>query len=160
MRNELLKDKSIVLTGMNYLATKFKEALSDGNKLNDCSDILKKYKDRDWVNEVKYNTDKYNRILIGQNEYVDVMLLCWGTNQNSGIHDHPNDGCLLKVLDGCLTEHKYTLKNGIPVETSKRTLNVDGISYMKGGQLHDIHPEEGAVSIHIYSPSGYHPNFY
>ena len=36
-----------------------------------------------------------------------MILLCWGESQGSGIHDHHNSECFVKILDGELTETLY-----------------------------------------------------
>lgn len=40
------------------------------------------------------------------------MLLCWGEGHGSGIHDHADSHCLMKVLQGSIEEVKYAWPSG------------------------------------------------
>jgi cysteine dioxygenase len=56
----------------------------------------------------------------------NLMILCWGEQHASAIHDHADSHCFLKVLKGSLTEIKYNwpvqdsiitecdVQNGVP----------------------------------------------
>lgn len=131
--------------------------LSAGKDLKECSDILKEYHGTDWQTLVQSQSQQTNtRILIDRNDYIDAVLICWSTGRFSGIHDHPADGCLLKVLEGTLVEHRFPDWHNKP-----HILHVNDISYMDGNQRHNIGAIKGtAVSLHIYSPPGYRPNYY
>jgi predicted metal-dependent enzyme (double-stranded beta helix superfamily) len=144
---------------MNFLMEEMHKKMKVTNpiSLRDCSPILEKYTGNDWVARVKYSTERYNRVLLGNNELMDVFLICWASGQSSGIHDHPSNGCLMKVLSGSLIENRYDNKLQL---TSSRILPVGSVGYMEGSQLHDVISSNGAVSLHIYSPPGYKPTYY
>lgn len=42
--------------------------------------------------------DRYTRNLVdtGNGKY-NLMIVCWSEGQGSGIHDHPNSHCIMKV---------------------------------------------------------------
>ncbi len=66
---------------------------------------------------------KYTRNLIAtDHETYTLLLLCWNPNKYSPIHDHPCDGCWMKVLRGTVNEKRY-----------RNVSNVDG-----GQQCHDV----------------------
>ena len=48
--------------------------------------------------------------LIFRNEKYEIYLICWNKKQISKIHDHPENGCILKVLKGELIEYRYDTK--------------------------------------------------
>lgn len=50
----------------------------------------------------------YTRNLIDtDDETYSLLLLCWNPQHESPIHDHPGDGCWVKVLDGVIRECRY-----------------------------------------------------
>ena len=44
------------------------------------------------------------------NELFEIIIISWNYNQKSPIHNHPENGCLMKILKGSLTEEKYNNK--------------------------------------------------
>ena len=40
--------------------------------------------------------------LVCQTEYYDIYIISWKRSQRTKIHDHPIQGCLMKVLNGRL----------------------------------------------------------
>lgn len=145
------------------LAKSVTTKLSLGQKLEELDYILEKYNGNDWTKYVNFNGDTYTRNLVYQDDNIDILILCWDSYQQSGIHDHPENGCLLRIMQGRLTEEVYQKdeNNMILKETNK--LLTDQISYQIGENgLHKIINEykEQVVSIHIYSPPNYRPIFY
>jgi cysteine dioxygenase len=55
------------------------------------------------------NARGYTRNLIGTDyQSYTLLLLCWTPGQSSPIHDHPCDGCWMKVLKGQINECRYS----------------------------------------------------
>lgn len=113
---------------------------------------------KDWEKFAFFDQDKYTRNLVddGNGKY-NLLLLCWGAGQKSPIHDHANSHCILKVLQGQLTESLYNW----PKEetqmalTQEKAYEVNEVNYMHDGLgLHRIANNSGqpAVSLHLYSP--------
>ncbi|KAL7571287.1 hypothetical protein ACA910_008940 [Epithemia clementina (nom. ined.)] len=51
---------------------------------------------------------KYTRNLIAtDNETYTLLLLCWSPGRASPIHDHPCDGCWMRVIHGQVCECRY-----------------------------------------------------
>ncbi|KAJ2997382.1 hypothetical protein HDV02_005579 [Globomyces sp. JEL0801] len=112
---------------------------------------------------------KYTRNLVDDgNGKFNLMILVWDPNVASPIHDHANSHCLVKVLDGKLTESLYEMPSGEGRRDSKLDMcekplpliksseySVDQVSYMhdKLG-LHSISNKTAShsVSLHLYSP--------
>lgn len=58
------------------------------------------------------STRHYTRNLIAtDNKTFTLLLLCWNPGRESPIHDHPCDGCWLKVLEGSVRECRYVEDN-------------------------------------------------
>jgi len=62
----------------------------------------------EWEKYATFDPHRYTRHLIDTgNGKFNLILLCWGEGQGSGIHDHSNSHCWLKVMDGTLCEKLY-----------------------------------------------------
>jgi len=105
---------------------------------------------------VRFSKERYQRVQLCECSETDrsAYLICWAPNQESGIHDHPDGGCLVKVLSG-------TLEEITPLEG--KTIHPGQYSYQCGKTgLHNIvnHGPQDAVTLHIYAPTKYTPKFY
>ena len=65
--------------------------------------LLYNYSENDWK-KYKSFTKSYSKKLIYKNNLYDMYLISWNINSISKIHDHSSNGCLMKVLDGKLSE--------------------------------------------------------
>lgn len=109
---------------------------------------------------VQFSPDRYQRIrlCVCAETKRSAYLICWAPHQESGIHDHPEGGCLVKVLSGTLEE--ITLSKE---KCQGKMLHVNEYSYQCGQTgLHNIvnHGPHPAVTLHIYAPTEYMPKFY
>lgn len=99
------------------------------------------------------------------------MILAWGPGQKSAIHDHNGSHCIMRVLEGTLTETLYTAEGGMDSDSSLSPTEDESQSYRKTrestlitGQTAYIHDnigwhrvsnsshENSAVSLHLYAP--------
>jgi len=134
--------------------------------------ILERYQGNDWLNyRPCENCDKcqltkknYRRmpILLPSlySKRYDFYLLVWKPQVETGIHDHPENGCLLKVLDGEICEERYSSEGQM---TKLTNLVPDDIGYMHNDiGYHKVMnlKDEVAYSLHIYSPPKYIPRVY
>ena len=53
----------------------------------------------------------YTKNLVFRNDNFEIFVVCWSGKQGSYIHDHSENGCILKILKGRLTEYKYNVNN-------------------------------------------------
>ncbi|KAF1328894.1 Cysteine dioxygenase, partial [Globisporangium splendens] len=98
----------------------------------------------------------YTRNLIAtDNETYALILIVWNRGKYSPIHDHPCDGCWVKVIDGAINEVRYVSQDGKLVESSNLTLD-QGVTYMDDSMgFHKIGNPSAAVdaiTLHLYSP--------
>uniref|UniRef100_A0A8D8QU29 Cysteine dioxygenase n=1 Tax=Cacopsylla melanoneura TaxID=428564 RepID=A0A8D8QU29_9HEMI len=122
----------------------------------------------DWRRYAIFNENKYTRNLIDSgNGKFNLILLCWSQGQTSSIHDHAQAHCLMKMLQGSLTEVRYREE---PNETSdeiggdtrplseisRTELRENDVCYINDSMgLHKVGnsgPHPAAVSLHLYSP--------
>lgn len=138
------------------------KALSDGQKLKDLAPVLASYKGDDWKQFEHYNTEHYARTLVHIDDHMEMLVLCWDINQGCPVHDHPENGCLVRILQGEVTEKVYIM-NEKPEFLSQSILPCGGITYKEGDRLlHEIYNHSGhrAASLHIYSPPHYRPRYF
>lgn len=63
----------------------------------------------DWKQFALFDPHKYTRNLVSAgNGHFNLMVLCWGPDQQSPIHDHSDAHCIVKMLDGELTESLFS----------------------------------------------------
>jgi cysteine dioxygenase len=99
-----------------------------------------------------------NRIRFFHGQY-ELLILCWNPGMGSKIHDHPGDGCYVRMLQGRLQETMYKLtdKTSNTMEVLKSGDVVAGeVTYITDDiGLHKLaNPDSriGAVSLHLYTP--------
>ena len=132
----------------------------------------------DWNKFVHFDKFKYTRNLIanGKDSRFGLMILAWGPGQKSPIHDHNGSHCIMRVLEGELTETLYTRSindtgmesdMSFSSETSLESVELyekTRETELKTGQTAYIHDKIGwhrvgnashntpAVSLHLYAP--------
>ena len=140
----------------------FDTALRSGKKLIDLKQLLASYGGNDWRQYESYKAEHYSRNLFRINDQLEMLVLCWEVHQGCPVHDHPVNGCLVRVMQSEVTENVYKL-NEEPEFLSNSILPEGGIAYKEGKTiLHEIfnHSKKRAASIHIYSPPNYRPNYF
>ncbi|KAJ1850002.1 hypothetical protein LPJ57_008203, partial [Coemansia sp. RSA 486] len=82
---------------------------------------------QDWVQHAVYHEGaRYTRNLVddGNGKY-NLLILVWGENQSSPIHDHAGSHCMMKLLAGELNEDLFAWpkqsENGDKELNHKRT---------------------------------------
>ena len=138
----------------NKLLNRYKSNY-DSSRLLDLTNIIVEYNSDDWKQYIKFNNMKYNRIKLNKysNDVFEFVLICWSPNQESPIHNHPTNGCIMKVLDGSLEETLYDTNMNMLGMSIYNKNNTSYIDNMKG--IHKIKSNDFSVSLHIYSPPNY-----
>ncbi|WP_419995520.1 cysteine dioxygenase [Streptomyces boninensis] len=102
-----------------------------------------------WRHEVAFSDDERHYASLYRDDYVDIWLLCWTRQNDTGWHDHDISSGAVRVVQGELTEHNPRI-GGAHLETAVAA----GESFCFGPE--HIHRLTGAtddaVSIHAYSP--------
>lgn len=170
---------STEITSLNKLFSIIEQCiiLNPSYDLNTYIDLLHSYCGTDWLKYVKFNDNTYHRNIIYETNDIQIVIISWKPNQSSCIHDHPQRGCLLKILYGDVYEYKYKYTDtdtnadadansaiSLTNESKQPLLNYDkvrlltgNISYQSHSDIHKISPNQHTVSLHIYSPGKYLP---
>ena len=129
------------------------------NDFKNSAKYLEEYLGNDYKKYVCIDEMKYNRERIYIDDEIEVFIITWYKNQEAKVHDHSENGCFLKILEGSLEENIFS-KNDV----KKRILNKGNISYMDNKiGLHSVKnnsDDKVCVSIHIYSPPNHSTTFY
>jgi hypothetical protein len=108
---------------------------------------------QDVIQYINFQKNTYTRSKVYSDNNIDIFILSWYPDSKSPIHNHPKNGCILKVLFGKLQEHRYlNNKKYIIIGASKN--NQSYIDDTIG--THQIIALLPTVSLHIYSPSGFY----
>jgi predicted metal-dependent enzyme (double-stranded beta helix superfamily) len=129
----------------------------------DVGNLLTNYDGTDWI-DITSNINRpdpmlngYHKYLFFKNDEFELYLISWFPHAKSPIHNHPEKGCFVKILNGTLIEEVFLNKKELKF-INKRNLDTNSIAYKSGDYvLHRIKNETNNVvkSIHIY----FHQNF-
>ena len=102
-----------------------------------------------WRHHLAFDSDNRVYASLHRDAHVDVWLLCWTPENDTGWHDHDVSSGAVAVVEGELVENNLTLVHGA------RETRVAAGSVFSFGPDH-IHRLNGAVhgsiSVHAYSP--------
>jgi len=104
-----------------------------------------------------FEPECYQRNLIKETPWYEMVCLCWQSGQRTPIHDHEGSSCAFLVVEGLASETRYERTPSgliVPVETADRAAG-----YVCASAEADIHQVantrprgEDLVTLHIYSP--------
>jgi hypothetical protein len=102
-----------------------------------------------WREHVAFSGGERHYVSLYRDAHVDVWVLCWVPENDTGWHDHDVSSGAVAVAEGCLVEHNLAV--GVP------SLSTDvpaGGAYCFGpDHIHRLTGRDaGSVSIHAYSP--------
>lgn len=119
------------------------------NSLNITVDDLKPF--------AEFGDGCYRRNLICEDEWYELLCICWRSGQRSPIHNHAGSTCGLRIIQGVATE---TLFEETPSGQIKAVSSTDcSAGHVCCTVDEDIHqvsnlqaPGEDLMTLHIYSP--------
>ena len=152
---------------INLLKTKLTTIFQNLNGDNlsiikkEVKEALNQYDGEDWTLYVNECSNSYNRELIHSSPEYDLVIITWCKNQGCKIHNHPENGCTVKILQNNITEELYepkTLKLCKSTTYKKDEIMYidDTIGYHRMCNKYD----EPCVSLHVYAPGKYKPTFF
>jgi hypothetical protein len=119
--------------------------------LSDLTDLTREIADEVLAGVHPVEVDPVRRWyeLLRTDDYVDVWLISWSTEQAAELHDHAGSLGALTVVSGELVEHRWA---GAGLR-SRRLLAGHSAGFPLG-HVHDVgnHETTPAVSVHAYSP--------
>lgn len=102
-----------------------------------------------WRGEVAFSDAERHYASLHRDSYVDIWLLCWTRQNDTGWHDHDLSSGAVRVVQGVLTESNPRI-GGTHLATPVRA----GASFCFGpDHIHRLTgATDDAVSLHAYSP--------
>jgi hypothetical protein len=102
-----------------------------------------------WSHHVSFDADDRVYVSLHRDSHVDVWLLCWTPENDTGWHDHDVSSGAVAVVAGELVENNLTIGAGA---REKRV--AAGTSYsFQPDHIHRLNGAvHGSVSVHAYSP--------
>ena len=106
-----------------------------------------------WSHQIEHDPTHRTYKQLLRDEHLDVWLLCWSHDHDTGFHDHDLSAGAVAVASGSVREERLVL--GRPPESPISRLATAGSSFYFGAS--DIHRvlhagTDPAVTIHAYSP--------
>jgi cysteine dioxygenase len=131
------------------------------NFLENVKNIIKEYNTKDYKELIEFSTVTYNKVYVYNTLEFDLVLICWKKGQNTKIHDHPDYCCYIKMLEGSLLEENFINTNNTLKTYENVIIKPDDITFKcKNNVVHRIIPLEDSISLHIYMPGLYKPNYF
>ena len=120
---------------------------------------------KDVAAHCRFHEKQYVRNLIHRTEHYEILCMCWQSGQRSPIHDHDESNCVVRVLDGVLSNIDYTLlpsgyirpeaafECGLGVTNARSEARIHQVANLQA-------PGCNLVTLHIYSPPLSHMNVF
>lgn len=102
-----------------------------------------------WAHRVAFDADERVYASLHRDAHVDVWLLCWTPENDTGWHDHDTSSGVVHVVEGALEEHALLV-----AAPERRTRYGSGATFTFGpSHIHRLTcASPRAASIHVYSP--------
>lgn len=139
---------------LNNLISQLYSSIALGQKLDVIMPLVKSYNNTDWKEYINFSERRYTRNLVYKSDLFDVYIICWNNKQESPIHDHASNGCVMKILQGRLVQelfdHNIRSTMKMPIFKNQVTYIDNDMGYHK-----IINTDTQTVSLHIYSPASH-----
>ena len=102
-----------------------------------------------WAHLVDYSDEKRVFVSLYRDDYVDVWLLCWTRENDTGWHDHDVSSGAVRVIQGALLESNPRIGG----EPAMRVVPAGEAFSFGPDHIHRLTGDhDRSVSIHAYSP--------
>ena len=102
-----------------------------------------------WQPHVAFSDTERHFASLHRDEYVDIWLLCWTRQNDTGWHDHDLSSGAVAVARGKLVEHNLA----IGVNTIQTEVTAGDVYGFGPDHIHRLTGlDKGSVTVHAYSP--------
>jgi quercetin dioxygenase-like cupin family protein len=103
-----------------------------------------------WSQRVHHDPHARTYEQLVRDEHVEVWLICWMEDHDTGFHDHDLSAGAVAVANGSVREDRLLLRGG---ETTRVMHAGDTFSFAASDIHRVLHAGDGpAVTVHAYSP--------
>jgi quercetin dioxygenase-like cupin family protein len=104
---------------------------------------------RDWQPLVAHDPEERVYALLHRDADVEIYLVCWMPDHDTGFHDHDESAAGITVLEGSVTEERLALSGAV-----NRTLSKGDTVTIAREAIHRVkHAGDApATTLHAYSP--------
>lgn len=141
------------------------KGIINGNKenthLEEIHDLLKIYNGEDWREYINLNSCHYHRHTFYTSDEFDLLIITWAVDQECPIHNHPVNGCTVRVMQGNIKEERYKPEDMSLIKTID--YNENNIMYIDDSQAYHKMCNKGTtpcVTLHVYAPGKYKPTYF
>ncbi len=112
-----------------------------------------------------FRGERYQRNLIKETPWYELVCLCWHSGQRTPIHDHEGSSCAFLVVEGDATETTFQrTPSGLVVPAATEQHRPGYICASSEADIHQVAnaqaPGCDLITLHIYSPQLRHFNVY
>jgi Cysteine dioxygenase type I len=114
-----------------------------------------------WCAHVCHDPQQRNYTQLYRDPHLDIWLICWTNQQDTGFHDHDLSAGAVHVVEGELVEDRFEFKGSLLREAS--TTHHEGAVFdFDASHVHRLRHQHGhiATSIHVYSPALWRMGYY
>jgi hypothetical protein len=115
-----------------------------------------------WEPLVRHDPDRRHYVQLHRDPHVDVWLICWTNDQDTGFHDHDVSSGAVYVCNGELAEDRFELSDGVLRRVAVARPRGTAFDF-DASHVHCVRHaggQEPAVSIHVYSPALWRMGYY
>ena len=119
----------------------------------------------DVANHCVFHEKHYVRHLLHRCGHYEILCMCWQSGQRSLIHDHNESNCVVRVLEGVLTNIDYKLlPSGYIRPDGALECHAGATDARSEASIHQVanlqEPGCNLVTLHVYSPPLAHMNVF
>ena len=107
-----------------------------------------------WRSQVRHERNRRFYAQLHRDPCVDIWLICWDAEQETGLHDHDRSAGAVHVVEGTLLEDHFVGRGG-SISLDTRARPAGSLFSFDATYIHDVRHDGGtpATSIHAYSPA-------
>ena len=107
------------------------------------------------IDKIWVENESYRRLPVYRNQHCVAIIMIWGEDNISAIHDHNNYDGRIKVLRGSLTEVSYRENSNFIEYNGVGTAYENQVFREESGGIHSIVNNHSGISIslHVYRTS-------
>ena len=104
-----------------------------------------------------FRGERYQRNLIKETAWYELVCLCWHSGQRTPIHDHEGSSCAFLVVEGDAVETKFDrTPSGLVVPAATECRRPGFVCASSEADIHQVANTQPAgcdlITLHIYSP--------